>query len=147
MDGASGWPLPERGGKTCLELAQTPNLDAMAKEGSSGLIRTVPPAMEASSACACMSVLGYDPKVYYRGRAAIEARSMGVAIDSGEVVFRSNLVAIKDGRMWSYCSGHISTDESGKLIEALNESLGNDNIHFYPGVSYRHLLKLKGRES
>jgi 2,3-bisphosphoglycerate-independent phosphoglycerate mutase len=146
IDGASGWALPERGGKTCLELALTPNLDAMAKEGSLGLIRTVPQGMEPSSACAIMSVLGYDPKLYYRGRAAIEARSMGIPIDSGEVVFRSNLVAIKDGRMWSYSSGHISTDEARQLIEALNENLGSERVHFYPGVSYRHLLKLKGRE-
>ena len=146
IDGASGWPLPERGDKTCLELAQTPNLDAMAREGTLGLIRTVPQGMEPSSACASMSVLGYDPKLYYRGRAAIEARSMGVPIDSGEVVFRLNLVAVRDGRMWSYSSGHISTEESKQLIQSLNESLGNDNVHFYPGVSYRHLLKLKGRE-
>ncbi len=146
IDGASGWPLPERGGKTCLELALTPNLDAIAREGTLGLICTVPQEMEASSACACMSVLGYDPKLYYRGRAAIEARSMGVPVDSGEVIFRSNLVAVRDGRMWSYSSGHISTDEACQLIEALNESLGSDKVHFYPGVSYRHLLKLKGRE-
>ena len=146
IDGASGWPLPERGGRTCLELAVTPNLDAMAKEGTLGLVRTVPPGMEPSSACACMSLLGYDPKVYYRGRAAIEARSMGIAIDDGEVVFRGNLVAVKDGKMWSYCSGHISTNEAKQLIEALNQSLGSDQVHFYPGVSYRHLLKLKGRE-
>ena len=66
IDGASGLPLPERGGKTCLELAHTPNLDAMAPEGIVGLVRTVPPGMEASSACACTSVLGYDPKLYYR---------------------------------------------------------------------------------
>ena len=146
IDGASGWPLSERGGKTCLELAETPNLDAMAKEGTLGLVRTVPVGMEPSSACACMSLLGYDPKVYYKGRAAIEAKSMGIAIDDGEVVFRGNLVAIKDGRMWSYCSGHISTGEARQLIEALNQSLGSDQVHFYPGVSYRHLLKLKGRE-
>jgi len=147
IDGASGWPLPERGGKTCLELADTPNLDALAKEGLVGLVRTVPPGMEPSSACACMSVLGYDPKLYYRGRAAIEAVGMGVAIDDGEVVFRCNLVAVKDGRMWSYCAGHINTGEAEQLIEALNESLGSDEVHFYPGVSYRHLLKLKGREN
>jgi 2,3-bisphosphoglycerate-independent phosphoglycerate mutase len=146
IDGASGLPLPQRGGKTCLELAHTPNLDAMAGEGVLGLVRTVPAGMEPSSACACMSVLGYDPKVYYRGRAAIEARSMNIPIDNEEVVFRCNLVATRDGKMWDYCSGHISTGEAKQLIVALNESLGNDQIHFYPGVSYRHILKLKGRE-
>jgi len=146
IDGAAGLPLTERGGKTCLELAHTPNLDAMAQEGYVGLVRTVPPGMEASSACACMSVLGYDPRVYYRGRAGIEARSMGIPIDNGDVVFRCNLVAIWDGRMWDYSSGHISTGESQALIAALEESLGSDKVHFYPGVSYRHICKLKGRE-
>jgi 2,3-bisphosphoglycerate-independent phosphoglycerate mutase len=146
IDGASGLPLPERGGKTCLELAQTPNLGAMAREGILGLVRTVPRGMEPSSACACMSVLGYDPKVYYQGRAAIEARSMNIPIGVGDVVFRCNLVAIRDGRMWDYSSGHISTEEAKQLITALNESLGNDQIHFYPGVSYRHICKLRGRE-
>ncbi|MFQ6122790.1 MAG: cofactor-independent phosphoglycerate mutase [Dehalococcoidales bacterium] len=146
IDGASGLPLPERGGKTCLELAHTPNLDAMVPEGVLGLVRTVPLGMEPSSACACMSVLGYDPKVYYRGRAAIEARSMGITIDDRDVVFRCNLVAIRDGKMWSYSSGYISTNEAQALIAALNESLGSDEIHFYLGVSYRHILKLKGHE-
>jgi len=146
IDGVSGWSLPERSGKTCLELAHTPNLDAMVQEGTLGLVRTVPPGMEPSSACACMSVLGYDPRVYYQGRAAIEARSMGIPIDDGEVVFRCNLVAVRDGKMWDYSSGHISNGEAQQLIAALNESLGNDQVHFYPGVSYRHICKLAGRE-
>jgi len=146
VDGAAGWPLPERGGKTCLELAETPNLDALAKEGMSGLVKTVPEGMEPSSACACMSLLGYDPKIYYKGRAAIEAVSMGVAIGEGEVVFRCNLVTIEDGRMESYCAGHIGTDEAEKLIATLNDRLGGSDVRFYPGVSYRHLLKLKGQE-
>ncbi len=146
MDGASGYPIPEREGKTSLELAQTPNLDAMAKEGAVGLARTVPPGMEASSACACMSVLGYDPKVYYRGRAGIEARSMGIPIADEDVVFRCNLVAVRDGKMWSYSSGYISTEEAHTLIAALNENIGSGDVHFYPGVSYRHICKIKGRE-
>jgi 2,3-bisphosphoglycerate-independent phosphoglycerate mutase len=146
IDGAAGLPLPERGGKTCLELARMPNLDAMAREGTLGLVRTVPPGMEPSSACACMSILGYDPKVYYRGRAAIEARSMGIPIGDGEVVFRCNLVTVRDGKMWDYSSGHISTDDAQPLIATLNEKLGSDNIRFYPGVSYRHICKIKGGE-
>jgi len=93
-----------------------------------------------------MSVLGYDSKVYYRGRAGIEARSMGIPIGEGEVVFRCNLVAIRDGKMWSYSSGYISTDEARTLVAALNEGLGSNEVHFYPGVSYRHISKLKGYE-
>jgi 2,3-bisphosphoglycerate-independent phosphoglycerate mutase len=146
IDGAAGWALPERGNKTCLELAHVPNLEAMAREGFVGLVRTVPQGMEPSSACACMSVLGYDPKVYYRGRSAIEARSMGIPVAKDEVVFRCNLVAVRDGKMWSYSSGHIDTDEAQALVAALNEKLGNDKIHFYPGVRYRHICKIKGHD-
>jgi 2,3-bisphosphoglycerate-independent phosphoglycerate mutase len=146
IDGAAGLPLPERGGKSCLELAKTPNLDAMAGEGVMGLARTVPPGMEPSSACACMSVLGYDPKVYYRGRSAIEARAMDIAIGEGEVVFRCNLVGVRDGKMRSYSAGYISSEEAKELISALNDSLGDDSVQFYPGVSYRNILKLRGHE-
>ncbi|HUT68438.1 MAG TPA: cofactor-independent phosphoglycerate mutase [Dehalococcoidales bacterium] len=146
IDGAAGLPLPEHGGKTCLELAVTPNLDEMALEGFSGLVRTVPPGMEPSSACACMSVLGYDPAVYYKGRASIEALSMGIGIGRGEVVFRCNLVAVRDGKMFDYSAGHIPSDEAKEIIATLNEKLGNDDVTFYPGVSYRHILKMKGHE-
>ncbi|HUT97086.1 MAG TPA: cofactor-independent phosphoglycerate mutase [Dehalococcoidales bacterium] len=146
IDGAAGLPLPERGGKTCLELAETPNLDALAGEGEVGLARTVPAGMEPSSACACMSVLGYDPKVYYRGRSAIEAKAMDIPVGEGEVVFRCNLVGVIDGRMRSYSAGHITTEESRELVTALNDSLGDDSIQFYPGVSYRHILKLREHE-
>ena len=146
VDGAAGWALPEHKGKTCLELADTPNLDAMAQEGVVGLVRTVPPGMEPSSACACMSVLGYDPVAYYRGRSAIEAESMGIPVAKGEVAFRCNLVAVRDGNMWSYSSGHISTEEAQVLIAALNEKLGSDKVRFYPGVKYRHICKITGQE-
>jgi 2,3-bisphosphoglycerate-independent phosphoglycerate mutase len=146
IDGAAGLPIPERGGKTSLELAHTPNLDAMVARGTMGMVRTVPPGMEASSACACMSVMGYDPAVYYKGRASIEAKSMGIVISKGEVVFRCNLVSVIDGRMHDYSAGHISTPEAGEIINTLNEKLGNDNVIFYPGVSYRHILKLKDQE-
>jgi 2,3-bisphosphoglycerate-independent phosphoglycerate mutase len=146
IDGAAGWPLAARGGKTCLELARTPNLDAMAEAGIVGLVRTVPTGMEASSACACMSVLGYDPKVYYRGRSAIEAHGMGVPVNEGETVFRCNLVGVRNGTMWSYSSGHISTSEGQHLIATLDDRLGSDSVRFYPGVGYRHLCKIEGRE-
>jgi len=146
IDGAAGWALPRRRGKTCLELAETPHLDGMAREAVLGLVRTVPPGMEPSSACACMSLMGYDPGVYYRGRSGIEAKSMGIPIGPDEVVFRCNLVAVRQGKMWSYSSGHITTPEAKRLIASLNESLGSDELRFYPGVSYRHICKIKGHK-
>jgi 2,3-bisphosphoglycerate-independent phosphoglycerate mutase len=146
IDGAAGLPIPSRGDKTSLELARTPNLDAMTAQGTLGLARTVPAGMEPSSACACMSVLGYDPVIYYKGRASIEAKSMGINIGAGEVVFRCNLVSVIDGKMHDYSAGHITTEEATAIIKSLNETLGSDDIIFYPGVSYRHILKIKGHE-
>jgi 2,3-bisphosphoglycerate-independent phosphoglycerate mutase len=145
IDGAAGLPIPERGSKTSLELARTPNLDAMAVQGASGLTNTVPPGMEPSSACACMSVMGYDPVSYYKGRASIEAKSLGIDIGKEEVVFRCNLVNIADGKMKDYSAGHISNAEAAAIIKSLNDKLGSKEIIFYPGVGFRHILKIKGR--
>lgn len=145
MDGAAGWPLQERNRRTCLELARTPNLDALARDGFLGKVRTVPHGMEPSSACACMTLLGYDPRVYYRGRGSIEARSMEIPVAENEVVFRCNLVSVRDGRMHSYSSGYINNEESHQLIGALNNALGDHGVAFFPGISYRHICRLADR--
>jgi 2,3-bisphosphoglycerate-independent phosphoglycerate mutase len=147
IDGAAGHPLPNQNGSTSLELARTPNLDALAKEGQVGLTCNVPEGMEPGSAVACMSILGYDPKIYYRGRSAIEALSMGLSIDKSEVVFRCNLVTVKDGKMLDYSAGHITSKEARDLITTIDEKLGNVKTHFFPGVSYRHILKLKDHKA
>jgi 2,3-bisphosphoglycerate-independent phosphoglycerate mutase len=146
IDGSAGHPLPQRGGKTCLELARTPNLDALAREGQVGLTCNVPEDMEPSSAVACMSIMGYDPKIYYRGRSAIEALSMGISIDRDEAVFRCNVVTIKDGKMQDYSAGHITTPEARELISDVDQALGGTKTHFFPGVSYRHILKLRDQK-
>jgi len=146
MDGASGWPLPERDNRTCLELAGTPNLDSMARSGCLGMALTVPPGMEPSSACACMSVLGYNPVTYYKGRSGIEARAMGVPVGNGEVTFRCNLVTVLEGKMVSYSAGQITTEEAKAIVDTLNEKLGSDEVSFFAGVNYRHVCKVKGRE-
>ena len=144
IDGAADWPIAGRDNKTCLELAHTPNMDAMAKQSLIGITKTVPDGMEASSACACMSILGYDPKTYYRGRSGIEAKSMGIPLDEGEVFFRCNLVNITNGIMTSYSAGAIGDDEAHALIATLQQELGSDEVRFYPSVSYRNILKIKG---
>ena len=146
-DGASGWPLTGRGNRTCLELALTPNLDRMARQGYAGMALTIPPGMEPGSAPACMSVLGYDPTVYYRGRSAIEARSVGVPIEPGEVTFRCNLVTVLEGRMVSHSAGHITTGEAAAIIDTLNERLGSNEVKFFTGISYRHICKIAGHEN
>jgi 2,3-bisphosphoglycerate-independent phosphoglycerate mutase len=146
MDGAAGYPVPGKGDKTSLELAEKPFLDNMARNGVVGLSCNVPQDMEPSSAVACLSLMGYDPLRYYSGRGPIEARSLGVKLKEGEAAFRCNLVTIEGGLMKSYCSGHIPDEESRELIQAMNQALGSDRIRFYPGVSYRHLLVVKDGE-
>lgn len=144
LDGAAGWPIAELGGRTTLEAASTPNLDALAAQGMVGLSRTVPAGTEASSAAACMSILGYDPVSDRVGRGAIEAASMGLPLRTGEVALRLNTVSIVDGRMASYSGGHITSADSHAIIAELAEALGDDTFAFYPGVGYRHILVVDG---
>jgi 2,3-bisphosphoglycerate-independent phosphoglycerate mutase len=145
IDGAAGRPLPEKGGKTCLELARIPNLDALVQEGVLGMTRTVPSGMEPSSACACMSVMGYDPAVYYRGRSAIEAKSIGVPTTDDDVLFRCNLVTVQDGIMRSYSAGYIGTEEARAIVDDLNKEFEREGVQFYAGTGYRHICKITGR--
>jgi 2,3-bisphosphoglycerate-independent phosphoglycerate mutase len=143
VDGAAGQPIADKKNKTSLETARTPNLDVMAVNGIVGLARTVPPGMEPSSAVACMSVIGYDPAKYYGGRAAIEASAMNIDIAPEDSVFRCNLVNTEDGKMVDYSGGHITTPEAAEIVKSLNEKLGASDVIFYPGVTYRHILKIK----
>lgn len=144
LDGAAGWPLEQLGGLTSLAAAHTPNLDRMAAEGTVGLARTVPPGTEASSAAACTSILGYDPVADYVGRGAIEAASMGIRLEDDEVALRLNLVSIVDGSMDSYSCGRIATEQSREIVADLQTAFGGPTFRFYPGVSYRHILVVKG---
>ncbi|MFH0774063.1 MAG: phosphoglycerate mutase [bacterium] len=139
-DGMADEPIPELGGKTPLEAANIPNMDRLAREGSGGLVKTVPDGLSAGSDVAILSILGYDPRVYYTGRAPLEAASMGIRLKENEMGFRCNLVTVKDGKMSDFAAGHIKTEEAKGIIERLDRDLGNDKIRFYPGVSYRHLM-------
>lgn len=143
-DGAADEPLERLGNKTVLEIAETPNMDKVSSQGRHGLVRTVPPGMEPGSDVAQMSLLGYDPRRYYSGRAPIEAAARNIKLAAEDWVFRCNLVTIVDGKMEDHSAGHISTEEAGKLIEDLNEQLAGENFRFHAGVSYRHLLVFKG---
>jgi 2,3-bisphosphoglycerate-independent phosphoglycerate mutase len=143
-DGAADEPLEQFGEKTVLEAADTPNMDKVSKIGRQGLVRTVPAGMEPGSDVAQMSLLGYDPRRYYSGRAPIEAVARNIKLSLEDWVFRCNLVTIADGKMVDHSAGHISTAEAGNLIKELDSRLGNEQICFHTGVSYRHLLVFKG---
>ena len=140
LDGAAGWPLEQLGGRTTLSAAQTPNLDALVRRGRIGCAQTVPLGAEPSSAAACSSILGYDPIVDYIGRGAIEAASMGIVLEPGQVALRLNLVTIEDGVMQSYSCGGISTEESNAIVVDIASSLDDGTFRLYPGVAYRHIL-------
>jgi 2,3-bisphosphoglycerate-independent phosphoglycerate mutase len=139
-DGMADYPIEKLGGKTILQAARTPAMDYIAAHGNTGLAKTIPDGLPAGSDVANMSILGYDPAVYYSGRAPLEAASMGVALASDDVAFRCNLVTIGQGRIKDYSAGHISSEEAEILIETLDTELGNEELRFYPGISYRHLL-------
>ncbi len=143
-DGAADEPLEQFGKRTVLEAAETPNMDRISMQGRQGLVRTIPTNMEPGSDVAQMSLLGYDPRRYYSGRAPIEAVARNIKLSLDDWVFRCNLVTIADGKMADHSAGHISTVEADKLIGELNNLLGNKQICFYTGVSYRHLVVFKG---
>jgi 2,3-bisphosphoglycerate-independent phosphoglycerate mutase len=143
-DGAADEPLGQFGDQTAIEAAETPNMDKISTLGRQGLVQTVPADMEPGSDVAQMSLLGYDPRRYYSGRAPIEAVARNIKLSLEDWVFRCNLVTIADGKMADHSAGHISTAEAGNLIEELDDQLGSEQICFRAGVSYRHLLVFKG---
>lgn len=143
-DGMSDEPLANYGNKTPLQMAKKPHIDWLAKNGQSGLLKTVPETMHPGSEIANMAVLGYDVEKVYEGRGVLEAASMGVEIKKGDLGLRCNLLTIEDQKIKNHSAGHISTPEANELIQFLNEKLGNESVQFYSGVSYRHLLVIKG---
>lgn len=145
MDGAADRPLEKLGGKTPLQVAKKPNIDYLAERGRCGLFRTIPENFSTCSGVANLSILGYDPLKYFQGRGVLEAAAMGIQLGDRDVVFRCNTICITDdGRIKSHSAGHISSEEAAVLIEEANKKFGSEEIIFYPGVNYRHLLVLKG---
>lgn len=138
------YPLGELRQRTPLQVADTPNMDELAKKGECGRLITIPHGMPAGSAVANLSILGYDPRIYFQGRGVLEAASMGVELGAQDVAFRCNAICVEDGKIKNHSAGHISTEEAIKLIETIKDKLGSEDVVFYPGVSYRHLLILRG---
>ncbi len=143
-DGMSDQPEAEHGGKTPLMAARKPNMDLLAEMGRSGLLKTIPDSLHPGSEVANLAVLGYDVEAVYEGRGVIEAASIGVELQEGDLAMRCNLVTLTGDIILNHSAGHISTEEADQLIQHLNEHLGSDQVHFYTGVSYRHLLVIKG---
>ncbi len=143
-DGMGDHPRDDLGGKTVLEAAYTPNMDWIASNGRGGLAQTVPPGMNPGSDVANMEIMGYDTTDKFTGRAVFEALSMGRHLQVDDIAFRANLVTLDNGHMKDYSAGHITTQEAADIMQVLDEKLGSDEIRFYPGVSYRHLMIWSG---
>jgi 2,3-bisphosphoglycerate-independent phosphoglycerate mutase len=146
-DGMADWPIAELGDKTPLDVARKPNMDYIAQNGRLGLVRTIPPGMSPGSDVACLSVIGYDPRKSYTGRAPLEAASMGLPMTPGHWFFRCNLVTVDAGLMADYCAGHISTREADELVKSLQEKLAPRFVTFHTGVSFRQIMVYAGPEA
>ena len=141
-DGCADLPVPELNGKTPLEVASMPNLDALAARSTLGRAEVIPSGMPPGSDVGNMSIFGYDPSQYHTGRAPIEVAALGVKLRPDQTAFRCNLVKIVDGVMVDYAGGNPSSDEAAEVIAEINKELGkpDDGIYFLPGVSFRHAL-------
>ena len=141
-DGCADLPVPELGGKTPLEVASMPNLDALAVRSTLGRAEVIPSGMPPGSDVGNMSIFGYDPSQYHTGRAPIEVAALGVKLRSDQTAFRCNLVKIVDGVMVDYAGGNPSSDEAAEVIAEIDKKLGkpDEGIYFLPGVSFRHAM-------
>lgn len=145
-DGMADEPIDSLGGKTPLQVASTPSMDFIANNGIVGTLETVPTGFHPGSEIANLSVLGYDVSKVFEGRGSLEAASMGIEIYPGEMAMRCNLICIENGLIKNHSAGHISNEEATELMEYLQHELGDETVSFFPGISYRHLLKIKGAE-
>ena len=145
-DGMADLPRDDLTGKTPMGTAKKPNMDKLAKVSEVGLVKTVIDSLKPGSDVANLSVLGYDPSVYYSGRSPLEAGSIGIDMKPTDVSFRCNLVTLSDEENYEdktiidYCAGDISSEEAAELIKFIQEKMGNEEFSFYSGVSYRHCL-------
>lgn len=143
-DGMADEPLADYGGKTPLQMANKPSIDDLAKRGRNGRLKTVSDDLHPGSEIANLSVMGYDVHKVFEGRGVLEAASIGVTLEPGDLALRCNVICIENQNIKNHSAGHISNAEAYELIDFLNDKLGNEVIKFYPGVSYRHLLVIKG---
>lgn len=146
-DGMADRPIDALGGKTPLAAAETPAMDSLARKSEIGMVKTVPEGMSPGSDTANLSVLGYDPKVYYSGRSPLEALNIGVRMEQGDIAIRANLVTLseeeetyEEKHILDHSADEISTEEAEVLLQAVKKELENGMFQFYTGTSYRHCL-------
>ncbi len=152
-DGVADTPVSELNNQTPLEYANKPNIDALAKVSEIGMVTTVPEGYPPGSDVANLAVFGYDPQRYYTGRSPLEAESIGIPLKLSDTTFRANVVTLSDEEnyaektMVDYSSDEISTEEAHKLISAVNNALSTEEIEFFGGTSYRHIMVWHEKEN
>ncbi|PWD98331.1 cofactor-independent phosphoglycerate mutase [Marinilabilia rubra] len=142
-DGMADNPISEWDNKTPLMVAKKPVMDSLCKRGQAGLLKSIPDGMHPGSEIANMNILGLDPREYFPGRGVLEAAALNVPSEPNELVFRCNLVTIEGGKLVNHSGGHISNEEAGELIKALNNELTSEGVKFHQGVSYRNLMMME----
>jgi 2,3-bisphosphoglycerate-independent phosphoglycerate mutase len=141
-DGMADWPIPQLDNQTVLEAANIPNMNWLASHGQMGLLKTIPDSMSPGSEVANMSIMGYHPETDLTGRGALEALSAGVSLSPDQIAFRCNIITITDGLIDDYAAGHITSEEAAKIIKDLNSKFHEPELEFFPGVQYRHILRV-----
>jgi len=145
-DGMADYPVEDFSGKTPLQVATHPSMDLIAAKGRSGMLKTIPEGMEAGSDTANLSILGYDPRRIRVGRGPLEAASLGVELGDEDLALRCNLITEENGILVDYSAGHVESCDSKELINFVQGAFGKTGeVEFYNGLSYRHLLVLRGR--
>ncbi len=139
-DGMADLPLEELDGRTCMEVANAPNMNIIARRGIVGTVCNIPKGMTPASDVANLSILGYDPRKYYCGRGPLEAANLNVELAENDVAFRFNTITYAEDNLVDYSAGHITTAESAIIAKTLQKQIGSKRYSFYPGTSYRNLL-------
>lgn len=142
-DGMADWPSASLGNQTLLQHSHTPYMDMLASKGRTGKLITVADGFHPGSEVANMSVMGYNLPKVYEGRGPLEAASIGVELQPGDMAMRCNIVCVEGEILKNHSAGHISTEEADVLVKYLQEHLGNERVQFHTGVQYRHLLVIK----
>lgn len=142
-DGLGDWPIASLGNKTPLEAAKLPHLHALSKESILGTLHTAPQGMYPGSDVCGLSLMGYNPRECYTGRAPLEAANLGITLKPGEMAFRTNLVNVEGDVLTDYSADHVTTEEATVLIQAVQKAFGNAELEFFPGKMYRHILVTK----
>ena len=143
-DGMADYPIPELDYMTPLQVAKKPNMNIIATKGQNGLLKTIPKDLTPGSGTAILSILGYDPKIYYSGRGPFEAAARNIKLSTNDVAYRCNLITEKDNKIIDYSADHITNNEAAELIKTLSNKIEKQkNIEFFEGLGYRHFLIIR----